>query len=144
MASEAADITVFIKSKYTLLRGSNFSAGYDLCSNEDGILNPGERKMIGTSVHMDIPNGYYAHICPRSGLAYKYGIDVLAGICDCDYRGEYKVILLNTGKEPFEFKQGDKIAQVIFKKFETVKFCMVDELAPTARGSGGFGSTDKK
>lgn len=142
--SEAADITVEVKTEFSLIRGSPYSAGYDICANEDGIINPGDRKLISTGVYMAIPNGYYAHISPRSGLAYKYGIDVLAGICDSDYRGDYKAILLNTGKEIYEFHRGDKIAQVIFKKFETVKFIRVEELSTTERNTGGFGSTDSK
>lgn len=136
-----SDIKVEIKSDYPLVRGSEFSAGYDICSNEDGIIFAGQRKMISTGVYMSLPIGYYAHISPRSGLAYKSGIQVLAGICDSDYRGEYKVILLNTGNDAYDFKKGDKIAQVIFKKFETVEFTHVYQLSETNRGSGGFGST---
>lgn len=139
---ETNDIKVEIKSKYPLIRGSEFAAGYDICSATDGSLLAGQRQMLPTGVYMSLPSGYYAHICPRSGLAYKNGIQVLAGICDSDYRGEYKVILLNTGNDTYDFKKGDKIAQVIFKKFETVEFTHVDELSETNRGSGGFGSTD--
>ena len=124
-------------------RGSRWAAGYDLFNNgKDSFwLYPGKRVCINTGVILEIPEGYYGRICPRSGLANKHGIDVLAGVIDSDYRGEIKVILINFGEDRFCTGPGDKIAQIIFQKYEEVQFNIVEKLNDTERGSGGFGST---
>ena len=128
-----------------LTRGSCNSAGLDLSSNESGIIEPLSRVMISTGLMIKIPDSYYARIAPRSGLAFKYGIDVLAGVIDSDYRGEIKVILYNTDKnKKYEYKKGDKIAQLIIEKYYDFEIKLVDELDNTQRGYNGFGSTDKK
>ena len=118
-------------------------AGADLFSIEDCIVNPSERKLISTGISLEIPEGYYGRIAPRSGLAAKNGIDVLAGVLDSSYRGEVKVILFNTSDENFEIKVGDRIAQLIVEKHYNFEFEVVDNLEETTRGSGGFGSTGK-
>ena len=92
---------------------------------------------------MAIPNGYYGRIAPRSGLAVKKGIDVLAGIIDSDYRGEIMVVLINLGKDAVLYNVGDKIAQIIFSKYETTDFNVVENLDDTNRAEKGFGSTGK-
>jgi dUTP pyrophosphatase len=126
-------------------RGSSNSAGLDLYSNEDGIIYPLSRTMISTGIIIKIPNNYYGRIAPRSGLALKNGIDVLAGVIDSDYRGEIKVILYNTDKDKnYEYKKGDKIAQLIIEKYYNVEIKLIDELDDTERGNNGFGSTDIK
>ena len=90
---------------------------------------------------MAIEDGYYCRISPRSGLAFKYGIDVLAGIIDSDYRGEVKVILINHGDKNLSIKKGDRIAQLIFAKLPHVSIDYSDMLPETLRGNKGFGSS---
>lgn len=90
---------------------------------------------------MSLPFGQYGRIAPRSGLAYKNGIDVLAGVIDADYRGDVGVILLNTGDSDFIIKDGDRIAQIIIEKIDMCELIVVEDLGITDRGEGGFGST---
>lgn len=123
-------------------RGSDFAAGYDLYSTEDYTLECGERKLFKTNIAMAIPSGLYGRIAPRSGLAFKDGIDTLAGVIDEDYRGDVGVILINFGANTKEFKKGDKIAQIIFEKYHPAIFSEVSELPASVRATGGFGSTD--
>jgi dUTP pyrophosphatase len=118
-------------------------AGADLCSTEFAILRVGERRLFKTGMSLAIPSGVYGRIAPRSGLALKGGIDVLAGVIDEDYRGEIGVILINHGVSDWTVYVGDKIAQIVFERYERVVFEEVEELSETARGVGGFGSTDK-
>lgn len=122
--------------------GTNFSAGYDLFSIEDEILSPGCRKLFKIGVALSIPVGKYGRIAPRSGLAFKKGIDVLAGVIDCDYRDELGVLLINLGQEDVTIKTGDAIAQIIFENYSEVIFEETDTLDETVRGIKGFGSTD--
>ena len=127
------------------IRGTCNSAGLDLCSNENGFINPLSRVMISTGIIVKIPMGHYGRIAPRSGLALKNGIDVLAGVIDSDYRGEIKVILYNTDKDKrYEYKKDDKIAQLIIEKYYDFEINIVNELEDTIRSDGGFGSTDNK
>lgn len=123
------------------------AAGMDLRAfvNEAIVLNPNTRELIPTGLFMEIPVGYEAQVRPRSGLAFKYGITVLnsPGTIDSDYRGEVKVLLINHGTEPFEINNGERIAQLIIAKHETVSWVNVNELTNTERGSGGYGSTGK-
>ena len=106
-------------------------------------IAPGGRALIPTGLKMALPEGYEAHVRPRSGLALKYGVTVLntPGTIDADYRGDVGVILINHGKDPFVVKQGDRIAQLVVTKFEQVTWHPVDKLDSTERGEGGFGST---
>ena len=124
------------------------SAGMDLRANlEDPItLNPMERAMIPTGLFIELPVGYEAQVRPRSGLAAKHGITVLntPGTIDADYRGEIKVILINLSTEPFEIQHGERIAQMIIAKHETVQWEEVEVLSDTERGAGGFGSSGVK
>jgi dUTP pyrophosphatase len=124
-------------------KGSDKSAGYDLSSLEDYTLQSGEYHLFKTGLSMAIPSGKYGRIAPRSGLALKSGIDVMAGVIDEDYRGELGVILINLGKEPKSFKKGDKIAQIIFENYNNVAFSEVDNLDSTERGGGGWGHSDE-
>lgn len=119
------------------------SAGCDLKSVEDKVIWPGERALIGTGIRLEIPFGIAAQVCPRSGLAIKYGVTVLnsPGIIDNDYRGEIKVILHNSGKEEFIIKKGDRIAQLLFFPIMQAIFQKAEEVSETQRGDGGFGST---
>jgi dUTP pyrophosphatase len=121
------------------------AAGFDLHSIEDAVINPGERKLIGTGLAFEIEYGYEVQIRPRSGLAYKHGITVLntPGTIDSDYRGEIKVLLINYGSEAFEIKPGERIAQAVIAPVVQAGIEEVEELSDTGRGEGGFGSTGK-
>ena len=125
------------------LRGSSYAIGADLCSVEDVTLQPGERKLIPTGLAIEIRDGYYGRVAPRSGLAVKQGIDTMAGVIDSDYRGEVRVLLINLSNEPVSFKTGDRIAQLIIEKAEAFDYEWADELNDTSRGAGGFGSTGR-
>ena len=123
------------------------SSGMDLMANVEQTVKifPGEKKIISTGIMVAIPEQYEIQIRPRSGLAAKNGISVLntPGTIDSDYRGEIKVILINLGKDIFEIKKNDRIAQMIVCPIIKVKLEEVESLPETARGKGGFGSTDK-
>lgn len=124
------------------------SAGMDIRANlvESIVLKPLERTLVSTGLFIELPLGYEAQIRPRSGLAFKHGIGVLnsPGTIDADYRGEIKVILVNLSQENFEIKDGERIAQMIIAKHETIEWEETDTLSETLRGEGGFGHTGNK
>jgi len=122
-------------------RGSAAAAGLDLYSVEAVSLLPQQRALVRTGLAVAIPEGYYGRVAPRSGLATKNGIDVLAGVIDADYRGEIQCLLYNTGDETVELPAQSKICQLIIEKIVTPTACLVNELPETTRGAGGFGST---
>ena len=107
------------------------------------VLAPGARALVPTGLAMALPAGYEAQIRPRSGLAYKHGVTCLntPGTIDADYRGEVKVLLINHGQEAFTINRGERIAQMVIAPITQPDFARVSELADTARGAGGFGST---
>lgn len=121
-------------------------AGMDVHSAETYVLRPGERKVYSTGLRFEIPEGYELHVRPRSGLAAKYGVTVLntPGTLDSQYRGILGIILINHSQDEFEVKRGDRIAQIVFNKFEVANLLEVDELSATVRGEGGFGSTGQR
>ena len=123
-------------------RGSALAAGLDLCSIEDVELQPKQRAVVPTGLAVAIPPGFYGRVAPRSGLAAKNGLDVLAGVIDSDYRGEIRCVLYNTGDEVIELPAGSKICQLIVEQIITPEAAWVNDLDNTARGVGGFGSTD--
>jgi len=118
-------------------------AGLDIYSLNDYLIEPGKREIISTGISCEFPLGYVALVWPKSGLSAKKGIDVLAGVIDAHYRGEYKIVLLNTSDEVFEIKKGDKVAQVLIQKVERVDVEEVGELKNSVRGEGGFGSSGR-
>lgn len=124
------------------------AAGMDLRANvsEAMELKPMQRALIPTGLFMEIPVGFEAQVRPRSGLAFKYGITVLnsPGTIDADYRGEVKVLLINLGNESFVINHGERIAQLIIAKHETISWQVVEHLSSTERGAGGYGSTGKQ
>lgn len=122
---------------------TNDAAGMDLRANEDIILMPGQRHAVATGLRIALPPGFEAQVRPRSGLALKNGISIpnSPGTIDADYRGEVKAILINLSEETFEIKIGDRIAQLVVAPVAHAEWEIVKELAPTSRGSGGFGST---
>lgn len=123
------------------------SAGVDLRAVLDRplVLNPLERKIIGTGLKIALPIGYEAQVRPRSGLAAKHGISVLnsPGTIDADYRGEVGVILINLSNDAFTINPGERIAQLVLAKHEQIQWKIDKNLSSTARGSSGFGSTGK-
>ena len=124
-------------------RGSPGAAGFDLYAAEEETLFSSERRIISTGVSFAIEPGWYGRIAPRSGLAANYGIEVLGGVIDSYYRGEVKVILLNTGRQSLEIEVGDRIAQIVFEKHYLGDIFEGAGLGVTERGSGGFGSTGR-
>ena len=125
--------------------GSRLAAGYDVyaCLSEDTVIQPGETKLIPTGFAFQPPEGFYFAVVARSGLAVKQGLRLANcyAVCDEDYRGEYFVPLYNDSTEPRTIKHGDRIAQLLLKRYYTCEFELVDKLDDTERGSGGFGST---
>lgn len=141
-------IKVINKSAYELpAYETSASAGLDIKANtaEAIVLKPLERALIKTGLFLEIPEGYEAQVRPRSGLAFKNGITVLnaPGTIDADYRGEVGVILINLSHEDFTIQPGDRIAQLVFARFEQAEWENVEVLNETQRGEGGFGSTGK-
>ncbi|CAB9498032.1 5'-triphosphate nucleotidohydrolase [Seminavis robusta] len=123
------------------VRKSPLAAGYDLSSSENKTIPSGGTVLVKTGLSIACPAGTYGRVAPRSGLAYKYSIDVGAGVVDADYRGEVGVILFNFGKKDFEVKEGDRIAQLVLEKIALADVEEVQDLDETVRGAGGFGST---
>lgn len=115
-------------------------AGMDIFSCEDCKIEPLEKKSIGTGLKIAVPAGYAGFVWDKSGLAFNYSLTTLAGVLDSGYRGELKVILMNLGKEPYEVKKGQKIAQLVIKKVERPEV-IEDVLDNTERGQKGFGSS---
>ena len=125
--------------------GSEYAAGADLyaCTDGDTVILPGETKLIGTGLAIEVPLGYGAFIYARSGLASKRGLAPAnkVGVVDADYRGEIMVALHNHSSEAQTVLCGERIAQMVIAPFLTAEFCEVESLSDTQRGSGGFGST---
>jgi dUTP pyrophosphatase len=124
------------------------AAGLDLLAAiPDGtalVIEPGARELVPTGLVIELPEGFEAQVRPRSGLALKHGVTVLnaPGTVDADYRGEIGVVLINHGANPFEIRRGDRVAQMIVAPTTRVELLETDEVSDTARGSGGYGSTD--
>jgi dUTP pyrophosphatase len=119
-------------------------AGFDLAACERVILPPGERAVVSTGVAVEIPDGYAGFVQPRSGLAARHGIGVVnsPGLVDAGYRGEIKVVLLNTdSREAFTVEPGMRIAQLVVQPVASVRLVEVEELAASERGARGFGSS---
>ena len=136
------DIHIKLLSEKAVIptKATVFSAGYDLYAAEEVTVPRLGRKLIKTNVSMAIPINHYGRIAPRSGLAFKNGIDVLAGVIDADYRGDIGVILYNTDSNiDFNVKQGDKIAQIIIEKCHDINWVKSETLAETRRGEKGYG-----
>jgi len=142
-------VKVINNSKYPLPEYATLqSAGMDLRANisESISLKSLCRELISTGIFIELPKGYEAQIRPRSGLAFKNGVTVLnsPGTIDADYRGEIKVLLTNLSPNEFIIEPGERIAQIIFSKHETISWQEVEELNNTTRGAGGFGHTGIK
>ncbi|KAM3295004.1 hypothetical protein ACQJBY_037703 [Aegilops geniculata] len=122
-------------------RGSALAAGYDLSSAVETVVPARGKALVATDLSIAIPEGTYARIAPRSGLALKHSIDVGAGVIDADYRGPVGVVLFNHSEVDFAVKPGDRIAQMIIQVIATPEVAEVEDLDATVRGEGGFGST---
>jgi dUTP pyrophosphatase len=124
------------------VRATSGAAGFDVFSNGNYTIKPNVRCLLDTGIAMQLPVNYWGELKPRSGLAARHGLDVLAGVIDSDYTGEIKVSLINLGEHDVEIKKGDRIAQLIIQQYESY-WVEVSEFDDTDRGSGGFGSTGK-
>ena len=120
-------------------------AGADLFSVEEVTIPAGERRDVGTGLALAIPWGYAGFVQPRSGLAFKHGIMVVnsPGLIDAGYRGEVRVSLYNSGKDPFVVRVGERIAQLVVQRVEDAEFVATVDLPETVRGEGGFGSSGR-
>ncbi len=141
-------VNVINQSKHPLPEyQTELSAGMDLRAELEAplVIQPLERKLIGTGLYLELPAGFEAQIRPRSGLALKHGITVLnsPGTVDADYRGEIKVLLINLSTAPFEVNDGERIAQLIIARHEQIQWDPGNILTKTSRGVGGYGSTGK-
>lgn len=118
-------------------------SGLDLFADENVVIGQGEWKLVGTGIALEMEKGIEAQVRPKSGLAAKHGITMLnsPGTIDSGYRGEVKVIVANFGKKPYRVEKGQKIAQLVFAKVESVELKELNAVSQTGRGSGGFGST---
>ena len=119
------------------------AAGMDLRAAEDAVLKPGARFLMPTGFAIALPDSHEAQVRPRSGLAFKHGVTVLnaPGTIDADYRGEIGVLLINHGKEAFEVKDGERVAQLVVSRYERIRFEENADLRASERGTGGFGHT---
>ena len=124
-------------------RGSRFAAGLDLYSIESHTIAARGRAVVRTGLAVAIPHGFYGRVAPRSGLAVKHGLDVLAGVVDSDYRGEILCALVNHGEERVEIEAGMRVAQLVIEAIATPEPVWSEDLSETQRGGGGFGSTGK-
>lgn len=142
------EIKIINKSEHALPQYETaHAAGMDLRAaiTEEITLKPLQRLLVPTGMFIELPIGYEAQIRPRSGLAYKHGISIVnaPGTIDADYRGEIKVLLVNLSDTDFKIVNGDRIAQMVVAKHETVRWQAVDALGETDRGEGGYGHTGK-
>lgn len=128
-------------------RGTPHAAGYDVRSAEaDFVLEPGDIRLVGTGLVMELPEGVECQVRPRSGLAVRHGVTLpnTPGTIDPDYRGEVKVALINLGRRAVEIVRGERIAQLVFARFQVLEVEEVDRVTETHRGEGGFGSTGRE
>ena len=140
-------VKIINKSKHELPKyATPGSAGADLRANIDEPvrLQPGERALVPTGIHIELPQGYEAQVRGRSGNAIKLGVVEHLGTIDSDYRGDVGVILFNKGYEPVEINDGDRIGQLIISPVVQAEWEEVEQLSDTERGSGGYGSTGTK
>lgn len=138
------DVEVLLTGEHIPAYAHPGDGGADLIAAETVELAPGERALVGTGTAVALPDGYVGLIVPRSGLAAKHGLTIVntPGILDAGYRGEIKVILLNTDRsEPYTITEGDRIAQLVVMPVTRARFVPVERLPGSHRGEGGFGST---
>lgn len=132
------------ESAHLPTRGSDFAAGLDLYAAVATTVPARGFVSVSTGIAVAVPEGFYGRIAPRSGLAAKFGIDTLAGVIDSDYRGEVLCVLANHSDKDFAIEPGHRIAQLLIESIITPQPKWVENLSETKRGSGGFGSSDRK
>lgn len=142
------NINIINKSEHALPQYETaHAAGMDMRAfiETEITIKPLQRVLVPTGLYIELPVGFEAQIRPRSGLAYKHGISIVnsPGTIDADYRGEIKVLLVNLSDTDFVVNNGDRIAQMVIAKHETIAWNTVEELSDTARGAGGYGHTGK-
>ena len=123
------------------VRATAGAAGYDLFSAQEVCIPPGRRQVVRTDICLAVPTGHYGRIAPRSGLSFKKGIDIGAGVIDSDYRGPVGILIINNGPSEFQVEKGTRIAQLLLERVSRPEPVWVDELPTTDRGPKGFGST---
>ncbi|GAB7341435.1 hypothetical protein MBLNU457_7678t2 [Dothideomycetes sp. NU457] len=141
MAAPSLQIKLLSPSAKAPTRGSAHAAGYDIYASTACTIPARSKALVSTSIAIAVPEGTYGRIAPRSGLASKHFIDTGAGVIDADYRGEVKVLLFNFNDTEFAVNEGDRVAQLILERIVTPEVMVVEELADSVRGAGGFGST---
>jgi dUTP pyrophosphatase len=146
ISSKELAVRIVNKGKHRLPSyATEHSAGMDLRANLEApiVLGPGQRALVPTGLFLELPEGTEAQVRPRSGLAFKHGVTVLnaPGTIDADYRGEVGVLLINHGQEPFEVKDGERVAQLVVARYLRVTLEESADLRATERGAGGFGHT---
>lgn len=144
MAEPRSNTTCHVKGDYLPAYSHPGDAGADLKSAVAEVIPARGKKLIATGIRLKLPQGYVGLVWPRSGLAMKHSLDCGAGVIDSQYRGEVKVLLFNHSDEDYQVKPGDRIAQLLVQKVESMNFVEVDDLEETQRGGNGFGSTGKK
>ena len=122
--------------------GPDEDAAMDLCALERAVLTPGLAHAVPTGIAIELPPGYEAQVRPRSGMALKHSLTVNFGTIDPGYRGEIRVIMFNLGRADYTIEKGDRIAQLVVAKYESIEWEEAD-LADSQRGAGGFGSSGR-
>ena len=125
-------------------KGSEHSAGYDLYTIDNALIQPRTSAKLRTGICLEMENNTVGLIWERSKLASKFGIQILGGVVDCDYRGEIMISVYNAGDKPFEVYAGDRMAQIIFQQYYNYDFNVVGELNDTSRGSDGINSLETR
>lgn len=144
MTSKKIKFTLLDKNAKIPSYAHDDDAGFDIYSNESVVLKKGEYKAISTGISSEIPKGFFVSFRGKSGLAFNFGLDIMGGVIDAGYRGEWKVIMVNLGKKNYKFEKGDKVAQGILQIVPHANIIKSKELTKSKRGKGGFGSTGKK
>ena len=143
VANNAWSVKIQNSKTGVISRGTHDAVGYDLYAAEDNLIGAGCTSAIRTSVKLEMPSSVYAMVLGRSGIALSHSVLTHPGLIDPDYRGEIKVIMHNISPQSFRVTNGNRIAQLVFMPRVQPRFSMHDNLSPSKRGSGGFGSTGK-
>jgi len=138
---QTVEVSMLLDTATMPTRATPGAAGLDLYAAEDVLIEPHSYKTVETGIAIALPVDHVGLVWPRSGWAVRYGIDTLAGVIDCDYRGGVGVVLINHGDDTFEVSVGDRIAQLVVQRYEYVNLMAVDKLSKTHRDVRGFGST---
>lgn len=126
------------------VKGSALSAGFDLKSAYDYVIPPRGKQLVMTDLQIEVPEGTYGRVAPRSGLAWKNHIAIGGGVIDADYRGNLGIVMFNHGEQEFKVEAGDRVAQLICEQIVYPELQEEKNLSDTVRGTGGFGSTGSK